>query len=133
MRSIKFLVIGLCAFVLAACQTVPIKNYTSEAFPPGARRLSMEQIEEIIIRTGAERDWRMTKTGPGALRATYAPRTHVANVMITFSQTDFSITYESSSNLRYDGVNIHHNYNRWVNNLRADILQAVSVQAALAG
>ena len=56
----------------------------------------------------------------------------MAKVRIGFDKTEFSIVYADSTNLNYDGTSIHYNYNRWVNNLRQDILREVSAKAAVA-
>ncbi|MDP2698570.1 hypothetical protein [Thalassospira sp.] len=132
MRSLKFAVVGILALVMAACRTTPVENVSSQPFPADAAKLSMAQIEETIIKAAGGREWIVTRKGEGELIATYSPRNHTAKVEIDFDQTAFSITYADSTNLNYDGTSIHYNYNRWVNNLRQDILRDVSAQATLA-
>ncbi|WP_404420630.1 hypothetical protein [Thalassospira australica] len=132
MRSLKFAVVGLLALVVAACRTAPVQNVTSQPFPADAAKLSMAQIEESIIKAAGEREWIVQRKADGELIATYSPRDHLAKVEIDFDQSEFSISYVDSTNLNYDGTSIHYNYNRWVNNLRQDILREVSAKAALA-
>lgn len=132
MRTLKFAVVGLLTLIVAACRTVPVENITHHTFPAGAERLSLAQIEESIIKATSDRDWLITRQSEGELIATYSPRSHIAKVKIDFDTTEFSIVYLDSTNLNYDGSSIHYNYNRWVNNLRQDILREVSAKAALA-
>ena len=132
MRSLKFAVIGLLTLVVAACRTVPVQNVTSQPFPADVTKLSMAQVEESIIKAPGDRQWIVQHKSDGELIATYSPRTHVAKVKIDFDQSAFSIAYVDSSNLDYNGTSIHYNYNRWVNNLRQDILREVSAHATLA-
>ncbi|MBS8272790.1 hypothetical protein DYI21_04260 [Thalassospira tepidiphila] len=132
MRSFKFAVVGLLTLLVAACRTAPVDNVTHHAFPAGTEKLSLAQIEESIIKAASDRDWIVTRQAEGELLATYSPRSHMAQVKIGFDHTEFSIVYADSTNLNYDGSSIHYNYNRWVNNLRQDILREVSATAALA-
>lgn len=132
MRSLKFIVICLITLAVAACRTVPVESVTHHAFPAGTEKLSLAQIEESIIKAASDRDWVVTRQAEGTLFATYSPRSHMAKVRIGFDKTEFSIVYADSTNLNYDGTSIHYNYNRWVNNLRQDILREVSAKAALA-
>ncbi|MEQ9348704.1 MAG: hypothetical protein RIG26_19900 [Thalassospira sp.] len=132
MRSFKFAVVGCLVLLVAACRTVPIENVTKQAFPTDAAKLSLTQVEEAIISAATNREWIVTRRAEGQLFATYSPRNHMAKVEIDFDNTEFSITYADSTNLNHSGDSIHYNYNRWVNNLRVDILRDVSAKAALA-
>ena len=44
-------------------------------------------------------------------------RSHTAIVDITYDTRTYSIKYKDSTNLGYDGRNIHSNYNGWIENL----------------
>jgi hypothetical protein len=48
-------------------------------------------------------------------------RSHVAVVDINYSTTSYSISHKSSTNLLYDGTEIHKNYNSWIHNLQEEI------------
>ena len=41
---------------------------------------------------------------------------------IPYDSQRFTIRYAGSSNLNYDGANIHPNYNSWVQNLQRAIM-----------
>ena len=45
----------------------------------------------------------------------------MAQVEIPYDRVTYSILYRDSNNLDYDGVNIHSNYNGWVQRLSAEI------------
>jgi len=67
---------------------------------------------------------------PGLMRAPLDIRSHQALVDIPFDARRFSIRYVSSSNLDYDGVVIHRNYNGWVQNLQNAIVEQSASAAA---
>ena len=110
-------------------QAATILNVENHPVSSAQHSLSMRQIEKAIIRAGAQRGWVIQRSGPGHLIARVDIRTHTAVVDITYSRQSFSITYNSSENLNYRKGNIHRNYNRWVNNLRADIFLQVNKMA----
>ena len=64
----------------------------------------------------------MESRGPGLMRGVLNIRDHQALVDIPFDSQRFSIRYAGSSNLNYDGTNIHPNYNSWVQNLQRAIM-----------
>lgn len=55
------------------------------------------------------------------MRATLKLRGHIAVMDIPYDEQRFSIRYVDSTNLNYDGTNIHPNFNFWVRNLELDI------------
>jgi hypothetical protein len=63
---------------------------------------------------------------PGLIEGTLLLRTHMAKVNIKYDTSSYSITYKESSNLDYDGTNIHKNYNGWIQNLDKGIRSQLS-------
>lgn len=116
--------------LLAACRTAPVYNIHDAAIPSyGDKQLTMKQIEGAIVRAGTDRGWDMNTVKPGLIVATLNIRAHQAVVNITYDQHEYSIDYKSSRNLKYNGEDIHSNYNRWVKYLRQSInSQVTSVQ-----
>jgi hypothetical protein len=51
----------------------------------------------------------------------------MAQVDIPYNRQMYSIVYRDSNNLDYDGVNIHSNYNSWIQNLSAAINARLSM------
>ena len=60
-------------------------------------------------------------TKPGHMVGTLALRTHLAVVDVNYSVKSYSITYNDSISLNYDGTTIHTNYNSWIQNLHKGI------------
>ncbi len=87
---------------------------------------SIELIKKAIIVAGSGLGWRIKSQSPGHLIGTLNLREHTAIVDIKYTTENFSITYNSSTNLSYDGTNIHSNYNGWIQNLE----KAINVQVS---
>lgn len=87
----------------------------------GQKQATLDDVEKAIIRAGAALGWKMRPVGPGVMEGTLHLRKHVAIVAITFDTGTFSIKYKDSTNLDYDGTNIHSNYNGWIQNLTRGI------------
>ena len=86
----------------------------------------MDDMQKAIVRAGAGLGWQMKVAEPGLIVGTLRLRSHMAVVDIKYDTKAYSITYKDSSNLDYDGANIHKNYNGWVQNLD----NAIRVQIA---
>ena len=111
--------------VLAACRTAPVYNVDTESLnAPANARLS--DVTKAIKRAGAGLGWAMTPQGSGHMVGKLAIRSHLAEVDIRYNTKTFSITYKDSRNLKYDGTEIHSNYNGWVIRLRNMILAQAS-------
>lgn len=116
----------------ASARTQPINNVVDIALPakPGT---TMQQIERAIVLAGGVRGWAIERVAPGQLVATLHIRGHVAEVTISHTVTEFSITYKSSKNLLYrregETEYIHRNYNSWIGYLQSDIVRAVGMIA----
>ncbi len=123
MRTLfKVVAIALLVGLFAGCRTAPVYNVHNAAIVPAAgKTVSAEQVKKAIIRAGGGLGWVMKDAGDNQLEGTLHLRTHVAKVGITYSPTSYSIQYESSENLNYDGTNIHSNYNGWIQNLQRQI------------
>lgn len=126
------LIVGL-ALMLGACTVRPVYNTEPRPIPVSAQTLPLETIERVIIEAGSQRGWRFTRAAPGHLLATYARNEWSATANVFFDQRTYRITYKESTNLGADGVNIHQNYNRWVNNLDADIEARLSLVGVTKG
>jgi len=115
----------LTVLFVAACNTVQIVNVEDRqlAVPPST---TMKQVESAILAGGRQLGWVMEPQSPGKIKGTLRLRTHVAVVDIVHSTQAFSIRYRDSTNLHYDGTNIHRNYNGWVGNLENSIISHAS-------
>jgi hypothetical protein len=63
----------------------------------------------------------MHEETPGLIVATLDVRSHRASLNINYNQWGYSLNYSDSSNLNYDGTNIHPNYNKWTRSLNMAI------------
>lgn len=87
---------------------------------------TMDSVKKAIIAGAATRKWRLQEIGPGHLEAQIIVRKHVAKVDIVYSETNYSITYKETENLKYNNGKIHKNYNRWIRNLDLAIQKSLS-------
>lgn len=111
--------------LLAACRMAPVYSVQSEKLysPQDA---AFEDVTEAIKQAGIGLGWQMISNAPGSMTGRLALRTHVAVVDIQYDTKVFSILYSDSVNLKYNGSEIHQNYNSWVMNLKDAILVQVS-------
>lgn len=116
----KFLIIPI-VFFLVACASRPIQNVDNRPVPTTAQRLTMTEVEAEISEAAFGRGWLIEKKSEGHLVATFRKQVYEAVVDITYTPTNYSITYKSSQKLIDNEGKIHHNYGRWIGNLDQDI------------
>lgn len=117
-------IIGLL-LTLVGCKTSPILNISDTPIEISSKH-SSKDVKKIILKSGAALNWKMKSLKEGHIVATLYIRNHVAVVDIEFTKNSYSINYKSGQNLKYDGVNIHKNYNRWIQNLNQLIQRNLS-------
>jgi len=121
MKTNIFTIVVASAFlILAGCRSNPVLNIENAPITIAAKHSSAD-IKKAIVRAGAGLGWNMKAKKSGHIVATLYLREHVAIVDIKYSNKSYSITYKDSTNLNYDGTNIHKNYNGWVTNLNRQI------------
>jgi hypothetical protein len=123
----KFVVFAGVVLVVASCagRVAPVYNVVQAPIDV-PRAVPMSALDKTIRQAAANRGWTVKSLGPGKIEARVAVRDHVAVVDITYSRKQYSITYNDSQNLKYDGKRIHKNYNSWVQLLANDINARVS-------
>lgn len=134
--SFKFLFAIVAVAALSGClRQKAVFNVQDRTFPiTVAESLTLDEVAKAISSAGYTRkeSWNFTRVSANVFTANLSVRNkHSATVRIPFSAEKFSIIYEGSSGLLYDGSTIHYNYNKWVRNLSSDISNVV-MQAALA-
>lgn len=116
-NALKGLFVAFAAAALAAC-VQPIYNVKSAPIEtPGGKPPTMAEVEKAIVRAGSALGWRMQPVQPGLVVGTLNLRSHSAVVNVTYDTRTYNISYKDSTELNYDGTNIHKNYNGWVQNL----------------
>lgn len=123
--AFRFVALIVVAFALASCRSSPIYNVESATMGTSPTA-TLEGVTKSIKKAGAGLGWQMAEVAPGQLEARLSLRRHVAVVEIAFDTKAFSIRYKDSTDLNYDGTNIHRNYNGWVQNLERAILAQTS-------
>jgi hypothetical protein len=98
-----------------------VQDVTAPLAPAPNARITMHDVAEAIWRAGARLGWQIEKVSPGVLTGTLRIRRHVAVVAITHDTSTVRIAYKDSTNLLYDGQEIHKRYNHWVLNLERAI------------
>jgi hypothetical protein len=128
--SFKNLVLAvLCAsavFLIGCNKTVPLINYENSPIVTVGGKADMDKIKKAIIVAGTRIGWQMQPVTDGHIVGSLFTRGHMAKVDIKYNQDTYSITYKDSSNLLYDGSEIHRQYNNWVDRLNRQIRAELS-------
>jgi hypothetical protein len=115
-RKIAFVAMIVFTMALIGCRTAPVYNVT-DAPINASEKATAEDVKKAILSAGAGLGWQMKEVEPGHIVGSLFLRKHSAVVDIPYSTESYSITYKDSTELKYDGTNIHGNYNGWVQNL----------------
>lgn len=124
-KTFKLVLVIFAGLAIASCRTAPVYNVQSSTMATSASA-SLEDVSRTIKQAGAGLGWQMVEKGPGHIEGKLLIRKHMAQVDIRFDTKTFSIIYQDSANLKYDGSVIHNNYNGWVQNLEKAILAQTS-------
>ena len=120
MRITRWTAVIVSALILVAagCRgAVPVYNVTEAPVAASKPNPSLDDVGKAIQRAGATLGWQMKQTKPGHMLGTLYLRKHVAVVDVNYSAQSYSVNYKDSTELDYDGQNIHPNYNGWIQNL----------------
>ena len=109
----------IALLALGGCRSNPVLNITDAEIDTGSK--SQSDVKTAIDRAARTLGWIPKEVSPGHIVVTLRIRTHVAVADIKYNKDRYSITYKDSTNLAYDGVNIHRNYNNWVMHLDQNI------------
>lgn len=112
------------SFATIGCTSKPILNVTGT---PIVGKKSMKEIGETIERTLLTSNWSVDESKPGKITASLKRRSHVAKIQISYTDKSFDINHLESSGLDYDpdSNTIHRNYNRWIANLKQNLLKVL--------
>ena len=112
----RFIVPAALLLVVACRGPAPVYNVNASPVVTPKPATALD-VEKAILRAGATLGWQMVPQGPGKMEGVLVLRTHRAVVDIDYDAKSYGIKYKDSSNLQYDGTNIHPNYNGWIQNL----------------
>lgn len=112
----KKLLAIIALFIFTACGVIPVYNVEPTKIE---NPKTSDATYEAIKSAGVSLGWKIRKEQEGIAMGKLYLRSHVAVVRINYSVSDYSITYVSSQNLKYDPETneIHKNYNSWIKNL----------------
>lgn len=126
-RTVSSLILLCFVLVLfTSCRTAQVYNVTDSSINTGSgKEPTLEQVQQAILdaATSTKPAWNMKVEKPGLILGTLHIRSHTAVVNIAYSTKSYSITYNTSTNLKYDADanTIHSNYNGWIQNLDSAI------------
>ena len=126
LKSLGIIFLVLSTLLFAGCRSAPVYNVSDSAYTSSEQGTAQEDLTRAIVTAGRSLGWIMKEQEPGHILATLHLRTHTAIVDIYYNHSKYSITYKDSTNLNYDGTNIHSNYNGWIQNLS----NAINVQVS---
>ncbi|KAB2927056.1 MAG: hypothetical protein F9K25_14985 [Candidatus Contendobacter sp.] len=113
--------VGILALALVGCNSNPVYNVEGAPISTSTSGYSLRDVRDAIQQAGVSLGWQMKDVKPGLIVGTLVLRDHVAQIDIPYNRTSYSIIYRDSQNLNYDGVNIHSNYNGWIQRLNGAI------------
>ncbi|MFO1424684.1 MAG: hypothetical protein U1F70_13745 [Candidatus Competibacteraceae bacterium] len=113
--------IGIVALALVGCKSNPIYSVNDAPVSTSTSGYNLKDVRNAIQQAGVSLGWQMKDVQPGLIVGTLYVRDHMAQVEIPYNRTSYSIIYRDSQNLGYDGVNIHSNYNGWIQRLNGAI------------
>ena len=115
-KNIPVVLLVSLAVLITGCRANPVREII-DAPVTASGKYTMADVGKIIKQAGQGLGWGMREVKPGHIVGTIYVRKHMAKVDIKYNKKTYSITYKDSANLKYDGTNIHKNYNSWVSNL----------------
>ncbi|MDR0953130.1 MAG: hypothetical protein LBM71_02925 [Elusimicrobiota bacterium] len=120
----KILIPVVAAFVLVACNSMPIKN---DNYPVVGK--SSKQIEESILKACQSRGWICAATQEGLIEGVLNSRNvYMVKINIPYNDKGYQIVYEDSRNLDAKNGKIHKGYYRWIGFLNKSINQNLAEQ-----
>lgn len=120
----RVILLASVLLLLGACTSKPIYNVYNAAVVTGSgSAASLAEVRQAIVEAANSKGWTVKDIDSNHLQVTHRVRKHMAQVVIEYSTSSFSIAYDDSVRLRYNGTTIHRNYNRWIRNLEHRINQ----------
>lgn len=117
-KSLGITILVLFVLLSTGCRTAPIHTVEDAPFPTWQEKnVTQKDIAKAIISAGKSLNWIMKEKSDNHIQGTLLLRSHTAVVDIYYDESEFSIKYNDSTNLNYNGTEIHRNYNNWVINL----------------
>lgn len=98
-----------------------IYNVHDLMLPHTLKGKPLQEIGERISNTAAARGWSCKEKSENSLACHFQKSRHYADIRISYTDSSYSINFVDASTELLDDGRIHHNYNRWIQNLQKDI------------
>ena len=119
--------VGAVALIIGCVSNLaPVQNVENQPIS-ASKAVSLDEVGKAIIRAGASiSGFQMKQVKPGLITASYAAREFSSVMEVKYDTKQYSITYKDSQGLKYDGTQIHKQYNSWVQRLDTRIKAQLS-------
>jgi len=127
-RSLLVTLIAASALFLFGCgNTAPVLNFeNTPVVTISGKQAKLDEVKKAILLAGTAKGWQMQPVANGHIVGTLFLSGLMAKVDIKYTAETYSVTYKDSSNMRYDGENIHKRYNHWIRLLNDQIRMQLS-------
>jgi hypothetical protein len=115
-------------FVITAC-SAPIHKVESETYGWGPQKgVTLAQVRTTVEKAALDQGWLLSNEKAGSYTATktWGGGKHSAIVNVIYNLKEFTIRYQNSKLLGYNGSTIHKTYNLMVTRLEEKIKTDVS-------
>ena len=96
----------------------------------GGKPLTADAVRQAILAGGTIHGWKQVGDQPGVLSLEADSGPHQVVVDVSYDATGWQITYKSSLDMNYEHTDkktsIHPKYNKWIEDLNADIRRAAA-------
>lgn len=116
-KTLAAAAIILATATMMGCRSAPVQDVVDAPVTTSTQKYANDDVRKAILEAGARLGWQMKDLDKGHMLGTLFLRSHMAQVDIHYTKQNYTIKYKNSSNLDYDGENIHSNYNGWIQNL----------------
>ena len=124
----QIILIASVLLILVACTSKPIYNVKPSVVVTGSGKTpSLEQVRKAVASAANIKEWTTVDLNDNQMIVTHRTRSHMAQVVVVYSEKSFSIDYKGSEMMRYDGdrIRIHRSYNKWVKKLENAIKRSL--------
>jgi hypothetical protein len=114
----------LSLFLIGCAMKTTIKT-TNTDIKEMADSLTLQQIEQSIYKAATELGWRLYAVESGHVMGDYTTAKYLTSVDIRFTKDGYTISYNNSKNLKYDGEKILSFYNTQIEELDKKIQEVI--------
>jgi len=119
-KMVLIFAISFIALFISGCGGSKVLNLPKQAVE---REMGQDDVYNAILKAGNRKGWYIKQLSDGQAKGELFVRKHEAVIIIDYTATSYSVTYQSSKNLNYDASSgkIHPGYNKWILGLKQQI------------